>query len=102
MPSITQLQALLEKEPEDVFLNFGLAMAWRSAGETDKALEQFDATLSLDETYVAAYFQKGQLLAAEDEMDAAKSCLQKGIAVAAEEGDAHAEREMREFLETLP
>ena len=67
MPTVEQLQERLQSEPDDVFLNFGLAMAYRSAGRTEEAIAQFDRTCSLDENYVAAYFQKAILLAQTDE-----------------------------------
>ncbi len=102
MPTIEQLQSLLEKEPNDAFLNFGLAMAFKSAGDQEQALNQFDHTIQVDENYVAAYFMKGQLLNQLDRMDEARATLQSGIAVATKIGDEHAKGEMTEYLEALP
>jgi hypothetical protein len=55
-----------------------------------------------DPEYVAAYFQQGQILAALERHDVARSILQEGIAVARRTNDAHAAGEMTEFLATLP
>ena len=101
MPPVEQLQERLQSEPDDVFLNFGLAMAYRSAGRTEEAIAQFDRTCSLDENYVAAYFQKAILLAQTDETAAARQTLENGIARAQAIGDTHAEGEMREYLQGL-
>ena len=98
MPTVEQLQERLQIEPDDVFLNFGLAMALRSAERHDEAVTQFDRTCSLDENYVAAYFQKAILLVKLDRIGEARETLETGIARAQSIGDAHAEGEMREYL----
>lgn len=102
MPTIEQLENLLKKEPGDAFLNFGLAMAYRSAGRTGEALEQFDRTLRVDPRYVAAFFHKGQLQAQVGDLEGARATLAAGIEAARTIGDGHAEGEMREYLEGLP
>ncbi len=101
MPTIEQLETLLEREPDDVFLNFGLAMALASAGRIDEAAGRFDRVLSLDSRYVPAYFQKARMLAERGDPDAARTELERGITVARETGDEHALREMSEYLEML-
>lgn len=101
MPTIEQIEALLDKEPDDVFLNFGLAMAFVSAGEHEDAISRFDRTLTLDSNYVPAYFQKARLLASRGDDAAAKVTLEQGLATAKAVGDEHAFGEMTEFLESL-
>ena len=51
--------------------------------------------------YVPAWFQRGQLLASERRVQAARDVLTEGIAVARRVGDSHAEGEMTDFLESL-
>ena len=101
MPTIQQIEALLENEPDDVFLNFGLAMAFASAGELEDGIARFDRTITLDPNYVPAYFQKARLLANRGDDDAAKAALKQGLATATAVGDEHAFGEMTEFLESL-
>jgi Tfp pilus assembly protein PilF len=101
MPTIGQVEALLEREPNDVFLNFGLAMALASAGRIADACLRLDRTIELDADYVPAYFQKAQLLARGGDEGAAAAVLEAGIAVAKRIGDRHAEAEMSEFRERL-
>ncbi len=48
MPSIEQLGKLLAAEPDDVFLNFALAMEYVGAGRLDDAVRQFARVLELD------------------------------------------------------
>ena len=101
MPTIEQLESLLEKEPEDTFLHFGLAMALRSAGRSDEALARFERVRSLDADYIAAYFQQAQLEAQLGRTDEARATLRQGIERAQATGDDHARGEMLEYLESL-
>jgi hypothetical protein len=50
---------------------------------------------------VAAYFQKGQVLAGLARFEEARQILQEGMAVARQVGDDHAAAEMSELLSTL-
>lgn len=96
-----RLEALLSDDPDDVFLRYALAMEDVAEGNTAAALAGLDDVLARDADYVAAYFQKGQLLAREGDLDPARECLRQGIDVARRVGDAHAESEMTGFLESL-
>lgn len=101
MPTVEQLEKLLASEPNDPFLNFGLAMALDKAGRRDEALARFDRTLEFDSDYVPAYFQKARVQADAGKMGNARETLNQGIETARRVGDTHAEGEMSEFLATL-
>src|SRR5690606_34491510 len=62
-----QLQQMLQQSPDDAFLLYALAMEERSTGNDQAALSQLDRVLAVDSDYVAAYFQKGQILAGLDQ-----------------------------------
>ena len=96
-----QLEEMLESDPDDVFLRYALAMQYVSEGDSAAGIERLQQVIDHAPKYVAAYFQKGQLLAQEDEIDSAKEILTRGTEVAREVGDTHAEGEMTDFLETL-
>lgn len=98
---LEQLQKLLAAEPDDVFLNFGLAMEFFKTGQHAEALAQFDRVIALDPDYVAAHFQKGNSLVAMGRSDEARRVLTDGIAVARRIGNAHAAGEMADLLESL-
>lgn len=102
MPSRQQLEELLTSEPDDVFLNYALAKTLVSSGDVTDGLARFDRVLELDPKYVPAYFQKGQTLADQSSTVEARDILRRGIDVARECGNTHAEGEMTAFLETLP
>ena len=101
MPSSEQIRDLLAREPEDTFLNFGLAMALWSERDTNAALAQFERTLRIDGDYVPAHFQRGRLLAELGRDDDAIAVLNAGIEAAIRTGDTHAKGEMEEFLAGL-
>lgn len=101
MPTIEQLEVLLEDDPDDVFLNFGLAMALRSAERNEEALERFDRTLALDPNYVSAHHQKGLLLARLGRTDEARKALERGVEAAAALGDEHVRTKLTELLDAL-
>lgn len=101
MPSPAQLEAMLESDPDDVFLRYALAMAHRTDGNHEQALQVFDDVLQRDGDHVPSYFQKAQTLAELKQVDEARTVITAGIAVADRVNDAHAAREMREFLALL-
>lgn len=101
MPRRDQIEELLKADPGDPFLKYALAKELASEGDVPAALAAFDRVIAEHPDYVAAYFQKGQTLAADGEADAARDVLTRGIAVASRVGDAHAAGEMTAFLDTL-
>jgi tetratricopeptide (TPR) repeat protein len=96
-----KLEQMLEKSPQDAFLNFGLAMELAKEGRTDEAVAQFDRALQLDPLYLTAHFQKGSALIAAGRVPDARAALAAGIAAAQASGDLHAASEMRALLDTL-
>ncbi len=101
MPTRAQLEELLKSDPEDTFLLYAHAKACASEGDVATGLSQFDEVLKRDPKHVAAYFQKAQVLTEHGEIGEARQVITKGIQVAQEVGDAHAEEEMRGFLAGL-
>lgn len=101
MSRLDQIQKMLQKEPGDVFLNFGLAMEYVKAGRTDDAVAQFKHVTELDPKYIPAYFQQGNALVAAGRLHDASAILREGIEVAESIGDHHAAGEMGEVLATL-
>jgi predicted Zn-dependent protease len=96
-----KLEALLADNPDDVFLQYALAMEFASEGDPGAACDRLQRLLAQDAHYVPAYFQLGQLLAQRGAADQARQVLARGIEQARRAGDDHAEGEMREFLDDL-
>ena len=101
MPSIEQLEKLLSREPDDAFLNFGLAMQLSKEKRSEESLARFDHVIRLDPAYTAAYHQKGIALISLQRMDDARNVLTRGIEAAQRIGNGHAEAEMSELLGSI-
>lgn len=96
-----KLEALLAESPEDSFLEYALAMQCASDGDDRAAIERLDALLQRDAEYVPAYFQLAQIVVRQSDNERARQLLTRGIEAARRAGDAHAEGEMRGFLEQI-
>jgi predicted Zn-dependent protease len=92
---------LLGSAPDDVFLNYSLAMCLANEGAPDEAVARYARVRQLDPNYVPAYFQEGQVLAKLGRTDAARAILTQGMTVARSVGDQHALGEMAAFLDML-
>ncbi|WLD11117.1 hypothetical protein [Planctellipticum variicoloris] len=96
-----QLEAMLAEDPSDPFLHYALAMEEKSSGNSPAALARLTEIESRFPDLVAAYFQRGQILSAAGESEAAQDVLLRGIAVARRVGDLHAAGEMQGLLDLL-
>ncbi|RCS56018.1 tetratricopeptide repeat protein [Bremerella cremea] len=96
-----QILSLLENDPNDTFLRYGLAMELRKEGSHAEAREQFESLMRGTPPYVAAWFMCGQMLAEMGEIEESRSVLREGVEIARQQGDAHAAGEMAELLASL-
>ena len=96
-----QIQQMLESNPEDVFLNYALALEMDKEGDSGHSLELFAKLMNGDPPYVPAFFMAGQILARMTRNDEAKQILEQGIQQAKLQGEQHAAGEMTEFLQGI-
>ena len=101
MSRLAQLQQMLIDEPFDPFLHYAVAMEHAKLGEADEALKRFTAMNADFPEHVAAWHQRGRLLAERGDTVAAAEILQQGIGVAQRTGDSHAAGEMQGILDEL-
>ena len=97
----TRLERLLsmhQSQPNDVFLNYALALEWQKNGDKAAAIEAFEKTLSLQADYLAAYYQLGQLYHESNQLEKAISCFEKGISAAQKSNDLKALAELKNAL----
>jgi Flp pilus assembly protein TadD len=102
MTRLEKLQGMLQDSPEDLFLNYALAMEHVSGGRKDDALAAFRRVLTIDPNHSAAWFQQAQLLAGAGDVAGARESATRGVAAAKVQGDQHAVEEIGGFLESLP
>lgn len=101
MPSIEQLTKLLEAEPNDPFLLYGVAQEHLKAGDFDQAVAWFDRTIAADPAHAYAYFHKARALEAADRTEAAVETLREGVRVARAKMDQKAISELSGYLDEL-
>src|SRR5438309_9561491 len=94
MPSIPSLLKLLETDPNDPFLLYGLAQEYAKAGDTTRALEFYDKCLAADPAYCYAYYHKARAQLGTGERDAAVATIRDGMTAAKKAGDGHAASEL--------
>ncbi len=95
------LEQFVEKNPRDAFGRYGLAMECMKEGDIGGAEVHFKKLITDHPDYVAAYYQYGRMLAAENRAEDAKKILIQGVSRAEQAGDAHAQQEMQATLDEL-
>jgi len=98
MPRLDQLRAMLDKQPNDPFLLYGAALEYKKAGELTAAVEHLDRCLAVDPNYCYAYYQKGQILEQQGDVEGAKAAYRLGVAAAERTSDAKAQGELGQAL----
>jgi len=98
---IAQLKDFLENDPNDSFTRYALALEYAGLGETPLAISLLLEVLERNPAYVPAYQQLGFQYQKLDRRAEAIQVLQRGIEVAREQGDTHAQREMHDALDEI-
>ena len=96
-----QLQQMLQRQPDDAFLLYGVAMEYKKADESARALEYFGKVLQRDPNYCYAYYQRAQVHESLGDVEAAKRSLREGLEAADRSGDGHARQEIEAALALL-
>ena len=98
---LNRLMAFLEDDPDDPFNYYLLAIDYQKT-EPQKAVEYFRKLLKDFPDYLATYYHAAALFADLDYRDEAEEAYQKGIALADQQNEQMARRELQsaydEFL----
>jgi tetratricopeptide (TPR) repeat protein len=95
------LEGFVTANPNDAFARYGLALECAKLGDSSAAQDHFQKLLAAHPSYVAGYFQYGQLLARLGDVAGARRILTAGVTVADKSGDMHARDEMQGALAAL-
>ena len=98
---IAKLKALLELDPNDSFSRYALALEFVAIDKNAEALTLLENLLQRDSSYVAAYQQLGYLYQKLRRSEEAVSAFRRGIEIAAQQGDHHAQSEMQDALDDM-
>ncbi len=89
---------MLEKEPNDVFLNYALAIEFIGNADYHHAEKQLQKTLTINEDYLPCYYQIGQLKEKLNDTNGAIDFYKKGIELATQQSNNKAKGELAEAL----
>ena len=98
---IESIRKLLAADPDDLFLNYSLAMELVAADQLDEALRAFARCVELDPNYLAAYVEAGKCARAAGRVDQARESFQRALELARAAGETHTADAVRQQLETL-
>src|SRR4051812_2348200 len=98
---LEKLRAMLEREPNDTFLLYGIALEHKKLNDAPAALEYLDRVTRIDPGYCYAYHQKGLVHELQGDTDAAKRAYREGIEAAKKKGDDHARGEIEAALSMI-
>ena len=100
-PRLEILLNLVQQNPADSFMRYGLAMEYRNAGNLEAAVAEFRKLMTADPDYSPAYFHGGQTLERLGRLEEARELYTKGVEVTTRKGDLHARDEMQGALDLL-
>ncbi|TNE80792.1 MAG: tetratricopeptide repeat protein [Bacteroidetes bacterium] len=80
MDRLSQVLNLLEKEPDDAFLNHALAMEYLALGENGKAIAAMEHLLHKNPDHTGTYYHLGYAYLNGGEREKAIAIWEKGIA----------------------
>jgi Flp pilus assembly protein TadD len=95
------LRSMIEQDPKNSFLRYGLAMELLNTGQTEEAVTQFRTLIASDPHYAAAYFHGGRALEQLGRIDDARAIYAEGIAITARTGDDHTRGELEGAMALL-
>lgn len=101
MDRIIRLKELLEKEPEDSFLQHALGLEYTKIGKFDEALSMFEKLLKEKEDYIPSYYHLAKLLVEQNKIEKAIEIYNKGLDECKKAGDSHSYNELKSALDEL-
>ena len=95
------LTNMVAQNPNDSFARYGLAMEYANSGDLENAIQAYQALLSVNPNYSAAYYHGGQTLEKLGRRDDARALYRQGIEAATRIGDLHTRSEIQAALDSL-
>ncbi len=101
MPSLEQLQRMLDAEPGDPFLLYAIAQEHQKQGDHERAIEAYLACIEHDDSQIYAHYHAARSMDAIGRTDEAIALLRKALAHPNCQSDPKARDELRALLEAL-
>ncbi len=101
MNRLAALQALLESDPKNEFVRYGLAQELAKSGDHLKALAEFRRIIAENANYQAAYYHAGKTLERLGRIPEAQETYRLGIEASFRTGDSHARSELEAAFQEI-
>lgn len=98
---LLKLQEMLSEKPDDIFLNYALAMEYKGQNQVLQTIQQLEKVLLLDENHVASLYQMGVLMSENNENEKAVLFLEKGLTLARQNKDLKTANEFKALLDEI-
>jgi len=99
--NIKILASNIQKDPDDLFSKFALALELLKINEVQKAQLLFETVLKQDSEYVGVYYHLGKLYQSKEQYDKALQTFRDGVQIAGTKQDQHAKSELQEAIQQL-
>jgi uncharacterized protein HemY len=101
MDRIDTIKQLLSQNPNDIFLNYALAMEFMSINDWSSAANQLEGIKKMQEDYLPLYYQLAHIYEELNDADKAIVVYNEGINLAIKQLDKKTELELKSALEEL-
>lgn len=98
---IKRLASFLQKNPEDSFTKFALALELLKMDEVSKARVLFESVLKQDPDYLGVYYHLGKLYEHTGRLHDASNLYRTGIELAEKQRDQRTRLELIDALESV-
>ncbi len=101
-PKIEQFKKIIQLDPKDETLWFGLGKAYMGDENWAEAVPALEQCIQVRPNYSAAYFALAQSLQQQEQFEKCRSVCVEGIAVATTNGDLLVIKNLEELSNSLP
>jgi len=92
------ISEMLEKNPDDTFLNYAAALEYKKENKINKAMSFFRRIIDNDPDYLPTYYQLGKLLEEKNKTEEAVVIYKQGRELAKKKNDIKTLGELSEAL----
>jgi len=98
---LEKLQEMLAETPQDIFLNYALAMEYKGLSQVDNTLKQLNIVFLLDENHVPNLYQLGVFWMEKSENEKALLYLEKGLQIAKQKKELKTANEFQALIDEI-
>jgi len=98
---LEKLQEMLDETPQDIFLNYALAMEYKGLSQHENVLKQLNTVFLLDENHVPNLYQLGIFWIEKSENEKALLYLEKGLQIAKQKKELKTANEFQALIDEI-